>query len=157
MEQVNINIVPNGIKPICHVSQYDKGRQIRLNLYDGDNRYTLSGTETLELDVKKADGTVYTNEITNTEDNYLIISTAEEMTSAYGENFCNIKITDDTVVIGSLNFILDVEKSPLDDGVTSSSFIYDLRQQIIDILNNLGTGLYKIEFDIELCDYTVVE
>lgn len=159
MEQINLNIVPNGIKPVCHSSQYDRGRQIRLNLYDGDDHYSLSGAETIELNVKKTDGTVYTNEITNTESDYLIITTAQEMTAVPGENNCNIKIMEGSNVIGALNFILDVEKSPLDNGDPSVSFIYDLRQQIEDIISHMpvgGGGMEGLFLDIVISEYTIV-
>lgn len=160
MEQVNLNIVPNGIKPVCHASQYDRGRQIRLNLYDGTSTYSLSGTETIELNIKKADGTVYTDEITNTSDNYLVVSTTQQMTAASGDNECNIKITDGSVVIGTLNFILNVEASPLEGGIDSVSYIYNLSQQIEDIISHMppsGGGLKEIVITIHFNTYTVVQ
>lgn len=160
MEQVNLNIVPNGVKPVCHASQYDRGRQIRLNLYDGDSHYTLSGAETIELNVKKADGTIYTDSITNTESDYLVITTVQQMTAVSGENNCSIKITEGNTTIGTLNFTLNVEKSPLDDGDPSESFIYDLRQQIEDIISHMpptGGGLRASSIELYTGTYTVVE
>ena len=158
MEQINVNLIPSGIKPICHVSQYDSGREIRLNLFDGTDAFTLTGTETIEFDVKKSDGTVYTTEITNTEDNYLIITTASQMCAAVGENICSVKIVDGETSIGIINLILDVEPSPLDNGIDSVSYIYDLRQQIEDIISHMppeGGGMESVELVMQKAEYTV--
>lgn len=157
MEQIDLNVIPNGIKPVCHVSQYDKGRQIRLNLKDGTSSYTLSGTETLELDIKKADGTVYTAEVANTESDYLVITTTQQMTAAPGDNICNIKMTKNSQVIGYLNFVLDVERSPLDGGINSVSYIYNLRQQIEDIISHMpisGGGMEDYQIELTYTEYT---
>ena len=159
MEQINVNLIPNGIKPICHVSQYDSGREIRLNLFDGTDSFTLTGTETIEFDVKKSDGTVYTTEITNTEDDYLIITTTSQMCAAVGENICSVKIVDGEISIGTINLILDVEPSPLDNGLTSASYVYDLRQQIEDIISHMppqGGGVEGLKFDVKISEYTTV-
>lgn len=156
MEQVNVNLIPSGIKPICHVSQYDSGRDIRLNLFDGTDTFTLTGTETIEFDVKKSDGTVYTTEITNTEDDYLVITTASQMCAAVGENICSVKIVDGETSIGTINLILDVEPSPLDNGIDSVSYIYDLRQQIEDIISHMppeGGGMESVELVMQRTEY----
>lgn len=157
MEQINVNLIPSGIKPICHVSQYDSGREIRLNLFDGTDTFTLTGTETIEFDVKKSDGTVYTTEITNTEDDYLIITTASQMCAAVGENICSVKIVDGETSIGTINLILDVEPSPLDNGIDSVSYIYDLSQQIEDIISHMppeGGGMESVELVMQRAEYT---
>ena len=157
MEQINVNLIPSGIKPICHVSQYDSGREIRLNLFDGTDAFTLTGTEAIEFDVKKSDGTVYTTEIANTEDDYLIITTASQMCAAVGENICSVKIVDGEISIGTINLILDVEPSPLDNGIDSVSYIYDLRQQIEDIITHMsqeGEGMISTRLVMQRAEYT---
>ncbi|MBQ3851101.1 MAG: hypothetical protein II751_03190, partial [Bacteroidales bacterium] len=42
-----IDLVPSGVMPSCHASQYDIGREIRFLLTDGGEEYTLAGTETI--------------------------------------------------------------------------------------------------------------
>lgn len=160
MEQINLNLIPNGTKPVCHVSQYDNGRQFRVNLFDGTSVYSLAGTETIELSVKKTDGTIYTSQITNTSTTYLLISTATQMCAAPGENRCELKITNSGIILGTLNFILDVEEDPLVNGVESQSSIYDLRQQIEDIISHMppsGGGMKATKVELFLSEYTVIQ
>lgn len=137
MEQINLNLIPDGVKPVCHTSQFDVGRQIRLNLFEGSSIYTLSGSELLVLDVKKEDTCVVTVEVANTSSDYVIITTTQQMTACPGENICELKITNGTTVIGTLNFIMEVEEDPLNNGVTSQSAIHDLTTQVEDIVSQL--------------------
>ena len=140
MEQINLNLIPGEIFPVCHASQYDVGRQIRINLFDGPSVFTLSGIETLVLDVKKPDTCVVTVEVTNTSSDYVIITTTQQMTACPGQNMCEIKITNGSTVIGTLNFIMEVEEDPLNNGVTSQSAIHDLYNQVEEIVREIGGG-----------------
>ena len=130
METINLNLIPAGVRPVLHASQYDTGRQFRANLFDGAAAYTLSGAETLTVTVKKPDGHIVTEAIANTSSNYLIIETTEQMCACSGDAFGEIKIEDGADIIGTLNFILSVEQSPEANGDPSESFIHNLEQQI---------------------------
>ena len=130
MEQIKLDLIPNGVMPVCHASQYDDGRTIRVNLYEGGVEYALS-TETIELDVRKGDGNVVTKSLTVTSGNkYVDFDTTEQMCAIAGANLCELKLTKGDVVIGTLNFILDVESSPMEGGVESKSEINNLQSQI---------------------------
>ena len=137
MERIKLNLIQDGVKPVCHASQFDVGRQIRLDLFEGSSIYTLSGSESLVLDVKKEDTCVVTVEVANTSSDYVIITTTQQMTACPGENICELKITNGTTVIGTLNFIMEVEEDPLNNGVTSQSAIHDLQTQVEDIVAHI--------------------
>lgn len=132
MEQIKLDLIPGRVMPICHASQYDEGRVIRLNLTENDIDYTLDGTETLTLDVRKVDGCVCTEVITNiySTKTYVDFETTQQMCACYGSNLCELKIESGTKVIGTLNFILEVERDPLDQGIVSQSEITDLASQV---------------------------
>lgn len=132
MEVINLNLIPSGALPVVHASQYDEGRTFRANLMDGSTVYTLDGTEVLECDVKKPDGNIVTVAVTNTSDSYLEITTTLQMCACSGESLGEINIKKDGVSIGTLNFILAVERSPLENGIESESAIYNLQEQIGD-------------------------
>lgn len=133
MEQISVNMTPKGIKPVCHSSQYDKGRIIRLNLLDGIQGYTLTGEETLELEVRKPDNNIVTAEVQNTSSNYVLIVTTEQMTACEGDSNCEIRVRLGDTDIGSINFILRVEEDPLKDGIESETEIHNLHTQIEEI------------------------
>lgn len=132
MEQIKLDLIPGRVMPICHASQYDEGRVIRLNLTENDIDYTLDGTETLTLDVRKVDGCVCTEVITNiySTKTYVDFETTQQMCACYGSNLCELKIESGAKVIGTLNFILEVERDPLDQGIVSQSEITDLAAQV---------------------------
>lgn len=137
MEQINVNIIPDGRAPVCHVSQFDEGRTFRVNLFDGFSAFTFAGTESISIAVRKPDGHIVTEDLTYTQGNsYVDISTTEQMTACAGDNLCDLKIEDDGNTIGTLNFVMRVEPDPLAGGVESDSDIANLKTQIIDLIEN---------------------
>ena len=130
MEVINLNLIPSGALPVVHASQYDEGRTFRANLMDGSTVYTLDGTEVLECDVKKPDGNIVTVAVTNTSDRYVEIDTTLQMCACAGESLAELHITKGAQEIGTLNFILAVERSPLEGGIQSDSGIHNLQTQI---------------------------
>jgi hypothetical protein len=147
IEEINVNLIPGGVMPVCHTSQYDKViRKIKVNFFNGNTPFEIPNYNhftryVVILDVKKPDGHVITSEMTLPESEphptWAYIETTEQMTAVAGKNICEIKIqypsVDPDEVIGTANFIMEVEKDPIDGGVTSASEIHDLEQQIRDI------------------------
>ena len=134
MESFNLNIIPGKDRPVCHASQYDIGRTIHVNLFEGFNVFTLDGTEVISISVRKPDGNVVTESVTNTSDSYVEFVTTEQMTACHGSNLCELKLEKGADVIGTMNFILDVEQDPLDGGVQSDTNIHNLQTQVADLV-----------------------
>lgn len=132
MEIINLNLIPTGTRPVVHASQYDNGRQFRANLFEGASVYTLTGAETLTFSVRKPDGHIVTEAVTNTSDNYVVIETTTQMCACAGDSFAELKIENGDDLIGTLNLILAVEQSPEEGGDPSESFIHNLEQQIAE-------------------------
>lgn len=107
MEQIKIDIVPAGVAPVAHASQFDNGRQIRFNLFNQGTPYTLTGAETITMVVNGEE-----ENITNTSDNYVIWDVAEEDCEEVGVIGCEIRIVLGSMLIGSKNFFLEVEMDP---------------------------------------------
>lgn len=134
MESFNLNIIPGKDRPVCHASQYDIGRTIHVNLFEGFNVFTLDGTEVISISVRKPDGNVVTESVTNTSDSYVEFVTTEQMTACHGSNLCELKLEKGADVIGTMNFILEVEQDPLDGGVQSDTQIHNLQTQVADLV-----------------------
>ena len=130
MERIKLNLIPSGVAPVVHVSQYDDGRTFAIDLFEGDNAYTLDGTEVLTVNVRKPDGHLVTESITNTSDSYVTVDTTEQMTACHGTNLANLKIEKGSITIASLNFLMNVERDPLENGDPSESFVDNLNTQI---------------------------
>lgn len=110
MEQIAINILPKGVKPVCHSSQFDEGRQIRFNLFNDDTPYTLSGTETISVLVRKPDGAEVVDSVTNTSDSYVIWDVSADACELSGVCECEFSIVENGIVLGSKNFTMKVEE-----------------------------------------------
>lgn len=159
MEIININLIPGLNNPVCHVSQFDVGRTIRLNLYEGSSVYTLSGTEIIKLNIRKPDNTVLVRDITNTSSTYVTFNTTEQMCPLPGDNICELSITSGNTIIKSINFLMRVEKDPLYKGVETESAIENLDSQIADAVSHMtfNFGLHATYIDIKTDIFSYVE
>ena len=149
MEQIRLDLIPDGSMPVCHASQYDDGRVIRVNLTENGADYTLSD-EVITLGVRKGDGCAVTSAIAfESGKKYVDIVTTEQMCAVAGSNLAELKITKNGAIIGTLNFILQVELDPLDEGINSSSEIHDLQAQVDrDVLRAFSTiGAEGLPYD----------
>ena len=153
MEIIKLNLIPSGVNSICHCSQYDNGRVIRLELFDGLTPYTLQSGDTVTLNVRKPDNTILTASVTATQgNNYVDIVTTEQMCAVVGNNLCDLTITNGSTVIGTLNFYMQVERDVLADGIPSQSVIEDLDALVAEAVEaELGDNYYtKGEVDSAL-------
>lgn len=124
METIRLNLVPVGATPICHAAQYDAGRQIKLELYNGAAAYQIQAGDTFELDLRKPDGHIVTASIPGTQGNtYLILVTTEQMCAVAGINVCKVKVKNSGDEIGTLIFNMAVQMDVLADGDPSESVI----------------------------------
>ena len=130
IERIQLNLIPTGEMPVCHAKQYDKGREIGIDLLYGLKPYYLAD-EALELDVRKSDNHLVTIDVPYTEGtSSVVFATTEQMCAVSGSNICALKVTKGGVVIGSLNFVMEVEKSVLEGGLPSESDIENLETQM---------------------------
>lgn len=105
---------------IIYVSQYDVGRQFKINLTDGSESYSIPAGAVAKIEGTKestlgfsVQGTISGNSITFT--------TTNEMTDEAGRIPVEISITKDNLILGSKNIYLDVEESPHKTGTYDGS------------------------------------
>lgn len=110
MESIVLNLVPFGTKPVCHVSQCDVSRTILVYLRNGSEVYNIKSGDEIKFNMVKPDGTIVTVILSTTVgESSVEISTVEEMTDVVGRCKCELKITNGTKKIGTLNFFMIVE------------------------------------------------
>ena len=149
-ESINLNLIPTGEMPVIHVSQFDNGRAFNVNLLKGSDEYTIPVGYTAELHCRKADRNIVTLATTSVLSNTLTFTTTTQLCACAGDNLCEVAIKDsEDYLVGSLNFILEVEKDPLQGGIESTSEIHDLEDQIEDITTEIISENYytKTETD----------
>ena len=137
MEIVNLNLIPGEAYPVCHASQFDEGRTIRFNLFNGSSVYTLSSGVSVLAEIRKPDRCLYISVLTNTEANYVDLVTTEQMTACPGDSLGEIKIVNENEVLGTLNFIMRVEESPLNNGITNRESYTSFREMVEEIVREI--------------------
>ena len=111
MQQIKVDVTPGYEQSkIIYVSQYDVGREFKINITDGTDGYTIPtgavakirGTKpsTLGFTVQ---GTISGSSVTFT--------TTSEMTDEAGRIPVEINLTKDSMILGTKNFYLEVEEA----------------------------------------------
>ena len=138
MQVVYIDLIPQKEKPVVNASQFDNNRSVRFMLTENGNTYTLAGTEDVTCEIRKPDGNIVIITLTIGANSYVDVDLTEQACACYGQAFGEISIKDNDDVIGTCNFILDVEVSPTAGGIQSASEIDNLTEQIEDIISGEG-------------------
>lgn len=124
-QSIKLNVIPDGIKPIAKVSQYDVGREITFYLYQGSDAYTPPSGSTVEVRGRKADGHIF---VYSTSSGYVSMSgstitlrTSMQMTAYAGDAICQFRITRSGAILATLNFTMTVQLDPAANGDPSGS------------------------------------
>ena len=129
-----LNMIPDYSVPVVvKTSQYDvDSRTLTFQLYDGSKMFSLNENMTAYIRGKKGDNKVF--EYPMVVDKHSVsVDVKEQMTVLAGQVMCEVVLMQDGEILGTANFTLDVERSPIDGGEISKT---DL--PIIDILMNGG-------------------
>ena len=122
MASYNLNLIPGDAPVVVHVNQYDRGYNIDFTVYDGDTVFSLAGY-TAVINIGKPDKNVYAGGTVVLRGNVAPITLEEQMTAMWGPCIAELVFTNSNGRRATANFILDVEKSPLEDGAQSESVI----------------------------------
>ena len=133
-----VDLIPNGELSVCNVSQFDNGRVLPFEILENKEAYNIPNDIRVELHCRKPDGNIVTLPSESIADNIVTFLSTTQLTACYGKNICEIALYGpDDYLIGSGNFVLEVEKSPTLGGINSTSAIHDLEDQIRDIAEDV--------------------
>lgn len=129
---LDLNLIPGKVLPRLNVSQYDKGQTVNVALWDGDVPYSIPAGCTAQVVGTKADktGFMYPCTIENGQPSFVI---TDQMTVFPGEVTLEVIIMDTDNRIGTVNFILDVERAALADDTQISESDMPIIQQLPEI------------------------
>ena len=150
-QEFELNMIPHGDMPTFYASQYETGRPIIIDIIMGEDAFACDELY-IELHCRKVDDNIVTLEPDSVDGNQVTFIGTDQLFACPGKNVAEICLyADDTkdTSLGSLNFFIEVEPDPLAGGLTSESSIYDLRQQIEEITEEvIGEDYYdKTEVD----------
>lgn len=115
MQDTLLNLIPGACSPEVHLSQYDKGRVVPFKLADGKSAYDVPAGSAIVVKATKPSGLGFVVPVTFDGDTATMTIT-ETMSNEYGRFPAELSITNGGTLIGTANFVMNVEKSPHPDG-----------------------------------------
>lgn len=133
-QTINLNLIPGCPLPRINVSQYDNGsRTLQFNLYNGVSPYEIPSGASVYIVGNKADNTGF--EYACTFDGSLVsVDITDQMTVFAGEVQSELRISQNGEVLGTANFIINVERAALSDDTQISETDIPIIQRIPEIL-----------------------
>lgn len=116
----NLNLIPDRVPVIVNCSQYDaNSRTIEMVIYDGSVLYTIPSGVSATVRGTKSDNTGFEYPCT-IDGSKVSFGIKDQMTIFAGKVPCEIRLADANGFVGTCNFLLNVEETPLDPDVTIS-------------------------------------
>lgn len=135
----DLNVIPTGVRPVVHVSQYDNQVQaLRFLLYKENAPFTIPASAAVLINGLKPDNTGFSYAATATSGNTATFAVTQQMTAVAGSTECELRVRTASEIIGTLNFTLEVEEAPLHDDSVLSETDIPLIEQAVDIAANLA-------------------
>lgn len=133
-QTINLNLIPGSPLPRINVSQYDNGsRTLQFNLYNGASPYEIPSGASVYIVGTKADNTGF--EYACTFDGSLVsVDITDQMTVFAGEVQSELRIVQSDEILGTANFIINVESAALSDDTQISETDIPIIQRIPEIL-----------------------
>lgn len=133
-QTINLNLIPGSPLPRINVSQYDNGsRTLQFNLYNGVSPYEIPSGASVYIVGTKADKTGF--EYACTFDGSLVsVDITDQMTVFAGEVQSELQIRQSDEILGTANFIINVERAALSDDTQISETDIPIIQRIPEIL-----------------------
>lgn len=140
-QNINVDLIPKfAVYGNLYFSQYDVGREAIINLVNGSTEYEIPSGATVTLVATKPSGLGFTQNCTFEGNQITVVCTAE-MTDESGHFPCEIRIANGSLLLGTANFVFNVEKSPHPEGTTDGTADSVINQITIA----LNTALEEIE------------
>ena len=113
-QSFNLDLIPLGVSPSVHVSQYDKGQTWLISLFKDNMPFNIPSGASVTVQGTKPDSTGFQYPCTFS-GNVVTATEEQQMTIIAGKVPCEIRITQSDAQIASLNFCLIVEPAALSD------------------------------------------
>lgn len=126
-----IDMIPDGAPVVVHVSQYDtKARRLSFELYNGGVAYEPPAGAAASIAGTKPDNTSFLYAMT-VSGNLVSIDLQQQMALVAGDVPAEIQITGAEGKIGSANFIIRVERGPIDENSVISETDLPIFEQLV--------------------------
>lgn len=149
-QSINLNLIPGGVLPRFNVSQYDKGsRVLQFNLFSGSLPFEVPEGSTVTIQGTKKDMTGFQYPCTY-QGSLVVSDLYDQMTVLAGEVTTELVITDTSLnILGTCNFIIDVEQAALSKDIPISETELPLLQEAIQAAAEAKASAESAEDDAE--------
>ena len=147
-QSINLNLIPGGVLPRFNVSQYDKGsRVLQFNLFSGSFPFEVPDGSTVTIQGTKKDMTGFQYPCTY-QGSLVVSDLYDQMTVLAGEVTTELVITDTNLnILGTCNFIIDVEQAALSKDIPISETELPLLQEAVRAANEAKASAEAAEDD----------
>lgn len=134
MQTIKLNMTPGGANQRVYLSQYDVGRQIAFLLFDENGAYAPEAGAEATIRATKPSGFAF--EVEGTISGSTVVVTVTETMSAESGVFpAEIRITKDSGILGTANFLWHVERAPrLEGAIDGNAEARELMQELLDAI-----------------------
>lgn len=143
MQSFNLNLVPGDFKQIFNASQGDIGREASVTVFNGSSPYVIPTGATVKLEATKPSGLGFSVSCTYS-GNAVTIVTTETMTNEAGRFPAELVISKSGVVLGTANFLFDIERSPHPEGTTDGDAA-TLKPYLTQLVETIEESNAKVE------------
>ena len=118
-----INMVPGGQVAVVNMSQYDSDVTLEFELYASEGTFVVQDGTTVLIRGTKPDGNGISLDGTleSTQDpetgqyvHLVTVEVTQQMTAVAGKALYELSLRKDNVELNTANFVLDIERAPLD-------------------------------------------
>lgn len=133
-QTINLDLIPNGVSPVINVSQYDAGQTWLFNLFLNGSAFTIPTGSSVTIRGTKRDSTGFVYACTYSGSTVTAI-VQDQMTVLSGDQKGELRITKNSEIIATINFIIRVKPSALSDTTQISETDLPLIEQAVELMN----------------------
>lgn len=142
-QSFNLDLIPNGISPIVYVSQYDEGQTWEFNIVKENQQYTIPAGSSVTVQGTKKDDTGFQYGCTY-EGSKVYVTETQQMTIYAGDVKAEIVIVNGDNRIATLNFIIRIERAPLNENTTISETDLPLIEEAAELAEHIQQYIEEI-------------
>lgn len=135
-QEFNLDLIPNGIAPIVHVSQYDEGQTWVFNIVKENQLYEIPAGSSITVQGTKQDDTGFQYPCTYSGSQVSVVET-QQMTIFAGDVKAELVIVNGNNRIATLNFIIRIERAPLNEHTTISETDLPLIEEAAELAQHV--------------------
>ncbi len=135
-QEFNLDLIPNGISPIVHVSQYDEGQTWEFNIVKENQLYTIPAGSSITVQGTKNDDTGFQYSCTYSGSKVYVTET-QQMTVYAGDVKAELVIVNGDNRIATLNFIIRIERAPLNENTVISETTLPLIEEAAELAQHV--------------------